>query len=84
LSSDLSPDLTAARYLDGYRIELTFADGKRGVLDMKDELRGRIFEPLKDVALFKSFRFDGELATIVWPNGADLAPEFLYERATAP
>lgn len=40
-----------------------------------------MFAPLKDVEVFKSFRFDPELATIVWPSGADLAPEFLYEQA---
>lgn len=83
MSDALPPDLTAARYLDGYRLVLTFADGKRGILDMKDELHGRVFEPLKDVKLFKSFSFDRELATVVWPTGADLAPEFLYERATS-
>ncbi|HZL98868.1 MAG TPA: DUF2442 domain-containing protein [Planctomycetota bacterium] len=72
---------TSARYLDGYRIELTFEDGKRGVLDLKDELWGQVFEPLKDVELFKSFKLDNEMDTIVWPTGTDLAPEFLYERA---
>jgi len=77
----MTPRLTEARYLDHYRIELTFADGKRGVLDMKDHLRRGVFAPLQDVEMFKSFRFDAELRTIVWPTGADLAPEFLYERA---
>ena len=38
-------------------------------------------EPLKDVELFKSFKLDDEFDTIVWATGADLAPEFLYERA---
>ena len=77
----MTPRLTEARYLDHYRIELTFADGKRGVLDMKDHRFRGVFEPLKDVDVFKSFHFDPELRTIVWPTGADLAPEFLYERA---
>ena len=77
----MTPRLKSARYLDGYRIEVTFEDGKHGVLDLKDELWGEVFEPLKDVALFKSFTLDDELDTIVWPTGADLAPEFLYERA---
>jgi hypothetical protein len=77
----MTPRLKSARYLDGYRIEVTFEDGKHGVLDLKDELWGEVFEPLKDVELFKSFKLDDELDTIVWPTGADLAPEFLYERA---
>jgi hypothetical protein len=77
----MTPRLKSARYLDGYRIEVTFEDGKHGVLDLKDELWGEVFEPLKDVELFRSFKLDDELDTIVWPTGADLAPEFLYERA---
>lgn len=79
----MPPRLTKARYLDGYRLVLTFEDGKRGVLDMKDKLRGPVFKPLEDLRLFKQFRLDRELETIVWPTGADLAPEFLYERATS-
>jgi hypothetical protein len=41
-----------------------------------------MFEPLRDVAVFRSFHLDLELQTVVWPNGADLAPEFLYERVS--
>lgn len=78
----MPPRLTAARYVDAYRIELTFADGRRGVVDLAGELAGEVFEPLRDVARFRAFRLDPELGTITWPNGADLAPEFLYERAT--
>jgi hypothetical protein len=37
-----------------------------------------VFEPLKDLTLFSQAKLDKELATVVWPNGADLAPEFLY------
>ena len=80
----MTPRLMSARYVDGYRIELTFEDGKRGILDMKDELWGQVFEPLKDVELFKSFKLDDELDTIVWPTGADLAPEFLHEHTRVP
>jgi hypothetical protein len=40
-----------------------------------------VFEPLKDVAEFAKLRADPELSTLVWPNGADFAPEFLYEQA---
>ena len=77
------PRLTRARYVDGYRIEFTFDDGKRGIIDLEQELWGEVFEPLKDLAKFRAFRLDQQGSTIVWPTGADLAPEFLYERATA-
>ena len=42
-----------------------------------------VFEPLKDLAVFRRFRLDTELNTIIWETGADLAPEYLYERAAA-
>lgn len=80
-SASNPPRLVAAKHLGGYRIEACFDDGKRGVIDLEGELWGEVFEPLRDPALFRRFRFDEELETIVWPTGADLAPEFLYERA---
>lgn len=80
-SAPNSPRLVAAKHLGGYRIEVCFVDGKRGVIDLEGELWGEVFEPLRDIALFRRFRFDEELETIVWPTGADLAPEFLYEHA---
>ncbi|MFN0205746.1 MAG: DUF2442 domain-containing protein [Planctomycetota bacterium] len=76
------PKLVAAQYIDRYRIRLTYDNGTEGEVDLENELWGNVFEPLKDIEKFKAFRFDEELRTIVWPNGADLAPEFLYERAT--
>lgn len=69
--------VTDAKYIDGYRIWLTFDNGRSGEVDLADLLDGPVFEPLKDVQLFRQVRFDGYLGTITWPNGADLAPEFL-------
>ena len=77
----MTPNIQKAEYLGGYRLRLTFADGKVGELDLEQELWGEVFEPLKDVDLFKKFRVDEELRTIVWPTGADLSPEFLYSNA---
>jgi len=77
------PKLESAEYVSGYAIRLRFADGTEGVVDLKDELWGEVFEPLKDPATFRNFRLDPELNTVTWPSGADLAPEFLYERAAA-
>ena len=74
------PKLREAKYRHDYCIWLKFADGIEGEVDLKDELWGEIFEPLKDKALFTNFLLDKELQTIVWPNGADFAPEFLYQK----
>ena len=68
-----------ARYLHDYVIWLRFNDGTEGEVDLSDELDGEVFVPLRDVSKFKAFRVDPVLETIVWENGADLAPEFLYE-----
>ena len=68
-----------AKYLHDYVIWLEFNDGSQGEIDLGGELEGEVFGPLKDVEAFKRFRVDPELGTIVWENGADLAPEFLCE-----
>lgn len=68
-----------AKYKGDYRIWLRFNDGAEGVVDLKDELYGEMFEPLKDIKKFKSFRIDPELEMLVWENGADFAPEFLRD-----
>ena len=77
----MTPRLAGATYIRDYKIHVTFDDGREGVIDLEDELWGEVFEPLKDTDVFRCFRVDTELDTIVWPTGADLAPEFLYERA---
>lgn len=74
------PRLTSARYLGGHRVHLVFSDGLEGEVDLAGELWGEVFEPLRDLAYFARFVVDD---TLVWPNGADFAPEFLYERARA-
>jgi hypothetical protein len=56
---------------------LRFADGVEGEVDLRDELDGEIFEPLRDEGYFKQGAFDPELRTVIWPNGADFAPECL-------
>jgi len=68
-----------AKYIRDYIIWLRFNDGAEGDINLKDHLYGEVFEPLRDINLFKSFRVDPDIQTIVWDNGADLAPEFLYE-----
>jgi hypothetical protein len=57
-----------------------FRDGTAGEIDLSAELTGPIFEPLRDLEAFRQFRVDPEFHTLVWPNGADLAPEFLHRK----
>ncbi len=68
-----------ARYEHDYVVRLKFNDGAEGYVDLADELYGEVFVPLRDKAKFAALRLDPELGTIVWDNGADLAPEFLHD-----
>lgn len=79
----MMPRVIDARHAGMYRVWLRFDDGLTGEIDLEDELWGPVFDPLKDVAEFAKLRADSEADTIVWPNGADLAPEFLYDRLKA-
>jgi hypothetical protein len=74
------PRVEEARYVRDFTIHLRFSDGTEGDLDLRDELYGEVFEPLKDRALFQQFFVHPEFHTLTWPNGADFAPEFLYEK----
>ena len=74
------PNVIEARHVKDYRVWLRFQDGTEGEIDLENELWGEVFEALKDVNFFQKFKVDPELHTIVWPNGADLAPEFLYQQ----
>jgi hypothetical protein len=71
------PRIASARYVAGHTLWLRFADGTEGEVDLSNELHGEVFEPLRDVEYFRTFRLHPELRTVVWPNGADFAPEFL-------
>lgn len=71
------PSVIRAEYRGGYRIHLTFNDGLEKTIDFWQWLEGPVFEPLKAPDYFRRFFIDG--GTVVWPNGADIAPETLYE-----
>jgi len=68
-----------ARALDGYRLYVEFDDGAKGEVELADRLFGPVFEPLKDERLFAQVQVD-EFGAVCWPNGADLAPDAMYER----
>ena len=71
------PRILDLRYVSAYTIWLRFADGTEGEVNLENELEGEVFEPLKDLTYFKLLILHPELRTVVWPNGADFAPEFL-------
>lgn len=75
--------VTDARYVRDYVVWVRFADGVEGEVDLRDELHGEVFLPLKDKKLFRALSVNPDWHTISWPNGADLAPEFLYAAVTA-
>jgi len=72
-------DIVEARYVGGFVIWLRFRDGTSGEIDLDRELYGPVFEPLRDPAVFSQFEIHKEFRTLVWPNGADFAPEFLHD-----
>jgi len=76
------PRVTGARYVSGYTVWLRFSDGAEGEVDLSTELHGQVFEPLRNIEYFRRFVLHPELGTLVWPNGADFAPEFLRQAVT--
>lgn len=71
--------ITEAKYVKDFKIELTFNEGTKNVVDLEKSLKGKIFEPLKKIEYFKTFKKNSW--TIEWDCGADFAPEFLYQLA---
>ncbi len=68
-----------ARVCGPHSIRLTFNDGTAKQVDVRPLLDGAIFEPLRDPAYFATMALDSICGTVVWPNGADFAPEALHE-----
>jgi Protein of unknown function (DUF2442) len=78
--SGLTPGITAVRVVEHGTLELTFADGLKGEVDVLDRMHGPVFEQARTPAGFDAVAVDPESGTVVWPGGADLAPDTLYER----
>jgi hypothetical protein len=77
--SDIEWLIDAVEYVEGYKLALTFRDGSRRLVDLATEvLSGKVYEPLRDIEYFKTVFTDG--TSISWTNGADFAPEYLYEK----
>ena len=71
-------EVIKAEYLEDYKIKIFFNNGVIKIVDLGQSLNGTIFKPLKDVDFFKNFTI--KFNTIEWENGADFAPEYLYEK----
>jgi hypothetical protein len=74
------PDVIEVRYIRDYTVWIKFDDGTAGDVDISRSFIGPVFGPLHDRDYFTQVRVNPELGTSVWPNGADIAPETLYER----
>jgi hypothetical protein len=68
-----------AHYVEGYKLEIRFENDEVRVVDLSDHLDGPIFEPLADLSFFRQAKVNHEIDTVVWPNGADFSPDFLYD-----
>jgi hypothetical protein len=77
----IRPKVVAVRVRDSYVLEVDFDDGEHRTIDMSARLNGKVFEPLRDPEFFAKVSIDPVWHTLVWPNGADLAPEFVYEKS---
>jgi hypothetical protein len=73
-------EVISAKYVGGFKVRISFSNGESGVVDLSEALWGPVFEPLKDSSFFKQFKVSEVLHTIAWENGADFAPEFLYDK----
>jgi hypothetical protein len=73
------PVVTEVKVVAPFTLDVTFKDGKRRKVQIDLTHRGGVFEPLKDPDYFAKAFVDEELGTVCWPNGADIAPERLYE-----
>ncbi len=70
--------VTGAEVVGDHRLRLRFEDGIEGEVDLSGWLEHGVFAPLADPGYFARVTLDHELGTIVWPNGADFAPETLH------
>lgn len=76
--------MTRVEVVGEHRLHLVFEDGSSGEIDASGWSWRGVFEPLRDPAYFAQARLDEQLGTIVWPNGADVAPETLRHWITDP
>ena len=71
--------ITKVNVVGSHSLELTFDNGVQKRVNLRSELYGPIFEPLRDPSFFAKAFVDPDSRTVTWPNGADFAPDYLYQ-----
>ena len=71
--------VTDASYTGDYKLKIRFENEEVRLVDLRGHLDGPIFQPLRDLSYFAKFEVNRDIDTVVWPNGADFSPDFLYE-----
>jgi hypothetical protein len=74
--------ITDVEFEASYRLRLRFEDGIQRRVDLTDYLDGEVFEPLREFDLFRTARLNADIDTVVWDNGEDMSPDFLYAIST--
>lgn len=76
-------DVVSAEYINGYRIEVIFDNGRRGIVDLSKYVeKGGVFSRFRDMEFFRNFKINKELGVLTWGDEIDMAPETLYSEAT--
>ena len=76
-------DVASAKHIEKYTLEITFADGQKGSVDLQSYAKkGGVFSQFSDLEYFKQFYINRELGVLCWPGGVDIAPETLYHQIT--
>src|SRR3990167_2237905 len=76
-------DVTEVEYIEGYRLRLTFENGKSGTVDFKDYIKkGSVYDRFSDIEYFKQVYIHPDLGILCWPGDVDVAPETIYHEAT--
>ena len=76
----LTPDITEAAVVRHGVLRLRFADGLAGEVEVLERMHGPVFNQARTPVGFAKVSVDPETGTVIWPGGADLAPDPLYER----
>ena len=74
--------VTSVCHERNYTLRVGFEDGSVKLVDLHQHLDGEMFQPLKDIGQFRTCHLDPDLDTVVWDNGADMSPDFLYKIGT--
>ncbi|MEW6203103.1 MAG: DUF2442 domain-containing protein [bacterium] len=76
-------DVIDVKYVDGYKLEVLFENGKKGTVDLQNYInKGGVFSRFSDLEYFRKVYVNKEFGVLCWPNGVDIAPETLYNLTT--